>query len=165
MCPGHRGKLCSVNTEQSAAYCTVRRPPSHHHPRCSVSWPPAAPSGAAPRPPPWASVRPARPSWARPAPGSRRGRSTASTGRRWSKLVMYWSDERAMCQECCGELYPEVIMECWGVWQGYYVDTTCDIGQSPCYHHHHHLTVHIMPRSALPHHHPLHPGHLSSSAP
>ena len=32
-------------------------------------------------------------------------------------------------QECCGELYPEVIMECRGVWQGYYVDTTCVIGQ------------------------------------
>ena len=60
-------------------------------------------------------------------------------GRRWSKLVMYWSDERAMCQECCGELYPEVIMECWGVWQGYYVDTTCDIGQSP-----HHVTIIII---------------------
>ena len=79
---------------------------------------------------------------------------------------MYWSDDRAMCQECCGELYPEVIMECWGVWQGFYVDTTCDIGQWP-----HisppsdHFTIPIMPRSALPHHHPLHPGHLSSSAP
>ena len=52
---------------------------------------------------------------------------------------MYWSDERAMCQECCGELYPEVIMECQGVWQGYYVDTTCDIGQSP-----HHVTIIII---------------------
>ena len=52
---------------------------------------------------------------------------------------MYWSDERAMCQECCGELYPEVIMECWGVWQGFYVDTTCDIGQSP-----HHVTIIII---------------------
>ena len=53
---------------------------------------------------------------------------------------MYWGDEGAMCQECCGELYPEVIMECWGVWQGYYVDTTCDIGQSP----HHVLTIIII---------------------
>ena len=127
---------------------------------CCAQW-----SCAPPPAPALGECPPTPPQLGSPCTGQQEGAEHCEYGEKVEQLVMCWSDERAMCQECCGELYPEVIMECWGVWQGYYVDTTCDIGQSPCYHHHHHLTVHIMPRSALPHHHPLHPGHLSSSAP
>ena len=32
-------------------------------------------------------------------------------------------------QECCGQTYPEISMECsGGAWQGYYVDTLCVLG-------------------------------------
>ena len=32
-------------------------------------------------------------------------------------------------QECCGQLYPELSMQCdGGAWQGYYVDTLCVLG-------------------------------------
>jgi len=35
-------------------------------------------------------------------------------------------------QECCGQTYPEISMECTGaVWQGYYVDTLCVLGLAP----------------------------------
>ena len=33
-------------------------------------------------------------------------------------------------QECCGETYPEVVMECQdSQWIGYYVDTLCIRGK------------------------------------
>ena len=32
-------------------------------------------------------------------------------------------------QECCGQTYPEISMQCdGGTWQGYYVDTLCVLG-------------------------------------
>merc|ERR1711936_34336 len=35
-------------------------------------------------------------------------------------------------QECCGEVYPEISMECsYNVWIGYYVDTLCILGLAP----------------------------------
>ena len=34
-------------------------------------------------------------------------------------------------QECCGQWYPEISMECQGTWQGYYVDTLCILGLAP----------------------------------
>merc|ERR1711892_541037 len=35
-------------------------------------------------------------------------------------------------QECCGETYPEVTMECMdGMWVGYYIDTLCVLGVAP----------------------------------
>jgi len=35
-------------------------------------------------------------------------------------------------QECCGEWYPEMTMECiGGSWQGYYIDTLCILGLAP----------------------------------
>merc|ERR1711936_309115 len=35
-------------------------------------------------------------------------------------------------QECCGEWYPEISMECQGgTWQGSYVDTLCILGLAP----------------------------------
>merc|ERR1712215_192310 len=35
-------------------------------------------------------------------------------------------------QECCGEQYPEISMECsYNEWSGYYVDTLCILGLAP----------------------------------
>merc|ERR1711983_387041 len=35
-------------------------------------------------------------------------------------------------QECCGQLYPEMTLECVdGQWQGYYIDTLCVLGLAP----------------------------------
>merc|ERR1719219_228317 len=35
-------------------------------------------------------------------------------------------------QECCGQSYPEISMQCdAGIWQGYYVDTLCVLGLAP----------------------------------
>ena len=33
-------------------------------------------------------------------------------------------------QECCGEMYPEITMQCDGeTWQGFYIDTLCGLGR------------------------------------
>merc|ERR1719334_1939954 len=47
-----------------------------------------------------------------------------------------FSQESVQCnfgtQECCGEIYPVVTMECnQGTWIGYYVDTLCLLGLAP----------------------------------
>ena len=102
MCPGHRGKHCSVNTEQSAAYCTVRRPPSHHHIITTLGAVYPGPLlrpvelRPAPRPRPRrVSAHPA-PVWSPLHPAGGGGGALRVRGTGGATLVIYWSDEGAL---------------------------------------------------------------------
>ena len=87
--------------------------------RCSVCWPPAAPSGHA-RPVPVRGL----------TSRSALGQITLICDHNITQSECDPEMEGLSCDYgstlCCGETFPEVVLTCMGGrWEGYYIDTPC----------------------------------------